>query len=126
MVIQFKNNKTTKEIGTKYETIASQYLAKHNIQIISKNFSCKVGEIDLIGIDQDNIVFIEVRYRKNLNYGSPLETIVYKKQQKIIKTAQYFMLTNEYLYNRYSPRFDIIGIWHEKSDLKIEWAQSAF
>ena len=95
-------------IGMKGQRIAEEYLIKQDIKIISHNYRTKYGEIDLIALDGEYIVFIEVKYRSSLKYGSPAESVGFYKQQKIIKTAQYYLCEYEQ-YNKYI-RFDIIEI----------------
>lgn len=112
--------------GFEIETYVSEYLLKQGIEILVRNFSCKMGEIDIICAHSETVVFIEVRYRKNTFYGSAVESVNYTKQQKLIRTARYYLM-------HHSPgkplppcRFDIIGISPKNNQLEIEWIQDAF
>ncbi len=100
-----------RKIGSRYEDMAADYIKSQGLQIIEKNFYSKFGEIDIIAIDlkQNMIIFYEVKFRKNERYGSPFEAVDYRKQQKIRKTAQYFLVTHRQ-YAEYQVRFDVIGI----------------
>lgn len=109
------------QAGEIAETKALNFLLHNGLQLIQKNFSAKAGEIDLIMQDQEDIIFVEVRYRQNAIYGSALETIDTIKQCKIIKTAHYFLHKNR-LIDKVNCRFDIITI--EGSNL--EWIKNAF
>ena len=71
--------------------------------------------------DQDVLVFIEVRYRKQINFGHPLETISSFKQQRLLKTALYY-LEKQQLYESISYRFDAIGITQNR---QITWIKNA-
>lgn len=82
-----------------------------------------MGEIDLIMQDGDTLIFVEVRYRNNLSYGGPLESVTYSKQQKILKTAQYFIMKHAQ-YQHCNYRFDIVGI--SQQGQSIEWLSHAF
>ncbi len=55
----------TRAVGTDGEEMACQYLAQNGVRIKERNFRCKQGEIDIIGFGGGNLVFIEVKYRKN-------------------------------------------------------------
>ena len=75
--------------------------------------------------DKKSIVFIEVRYRENFNYGTSTETITFNKQQKIIKTA-YFYLYKENLYEKVCSRFDVIALSGTLNQLAVNWIKDAF
>lgn len=105
----------TRKIGSFYENLACKYLLDNQLIFVAKNYYSRYGEIDLIMTEGDTIVFIEVRYRKNYNYGHPLETINSKKQQKLILTA-YDFLENHVQFNELYMRFDAISISDSKSD----------
>ena len=119
----------TRAIGTATEDIALQHLEQKGLSLITKNFNHKIGEIDLIMTDKDSLVFIEVRYRKNTNYGLPEETVNYKKQTKIKKTAMIFMSQNTQ-YKNAQPRFDVVAMTPNKTgngdNMLINWIQNAF
>ena len=73
----------TTDIGNNYETVAAGFLQKLGYKIIAKNYRVKAGEIDIIASDKKTIVFVEVKFRKNNNYGNPYEFVTKQKQQKI-------------------------------------------
>jgi len=77
--------------GQKGERIAEKYLINHDYQIIDKNFNCCFGEIDIIAKDKDYLVFIEVKTRRNNNYGRGLNSIDYVKQKHIYKSSEYYL-----------------------------------
>lgn len=97
-----------KNIGRYGEDIAERYLKNLGYVILNRNFSCKLGEIDLIGKDKDYICFIEVKTRYNSTYGYPSESVTTKKQFKIYKTAEVYILKNK-LFNC-NFRFDVVEI----------------
>lgn len=74
----------------------------------------------------ETLVFIEVRYRKETQLGSPLETVTRAKQRKLFRTAQFYL--QQRYGNRWPPcRFDVIGISGELDNFpKIEWVSNAF
>ncbi|HEC59887.1 hypothetical protein LCGC14_0914260 [marine sediment metagenome] len=111
-------------IGQQAELLACQYLQKHKLKLITKNYHCRRGEIDLIMQDKMTLVFIEVRYRKNERFGSALESVNYKKQAKIIITAEHYLLQNTQSYSGY--RFDVIAISPTPQADDIIWVKDAF
>lgn len=74
--------KTTGEIGKLIEDNACDYLEQQGLKLLTRNFLCKMGEIDLIMRDKDDLVFIEVRYRQSDDYGDGVESITWHKKKK--------------------------------------------
>jgi len=112
--------------GQYAELLACQFLQKHKLKLVTKNYHCRRGAIDLIMQDQQTLVFIEVRYRKNARFGSALESVNHAKQAKILITAEHFLLQNTQAFSAY--RFDVIAITPTQ-DIKhpeIIWVKDAF
>lgn len=98
-----------RELGKKYEKIARDYLLLRNLQCIHMNYHCRYGEVDLIMLETDTLAFIEVKYRKNFNFGNPIDFITKSKQQKIYKSALHYI--NEHPeYEKLQYRFDAVTI----------------
>lgn len=115
----------TTTIGKQTENAALHYLTEQGLKLISRNYRAKTGEIDLIMEHNKDIVFIEVRYRKNHSFGSGAESVNHKKQQKLIKTARFFIQNNRKLATR-NFRFDVISITLKENNFEINWIDSAF
>jgi len=107
--------------GVKSEQQALHYLQTQGLSLICQNYYCRFGEIDLIMLDQDTLVFIEVRYRKNNDFGGALASITKRKQGKIIKTAKHYLAQLE---NEPYCRFDAIAI--EQQSNVPQWIKNAF
>ncbi len=106
--------------GQTAEQQAYDYLLSQGLTPICRNFRCKLGELDLIMNDKGTLVIIEVRFRKNETYGGALESITAKKQGRIIRTTQYYLMTHTVD----SPiRFDVIAISPQQG---LNWVQNAF
>ncbi|SET05634.1 YraN family protein [Anaerobranca gottschalkii] len=103
------------------EDIAAQYLQSQGLILIRKNFRCKLGEIDLILQDKETIVFCEVKTRTNLKFGDPLEAIDKKKLNKLVKLAQYYLITEK---NNNPFRIDCVGIYIQGEDYFINWIKN--
>ena len=96
-------------IGRRAEQAACRYLKQQHCRLLCQNYRGPKGEIDLIMEDGDCLVFIEVRYRRNNDFGTPLESVDKPKQQRIIKTARYFLQRNPTL-GYENRRFDVVSI----------------
>ncbi len=117
-----KRARDSKNKGTESEQLACDYLQTAGLQLLQPNFFSRYGEVDLIMQENDTTVFVEVRYRKNRNFGGAAASVTYAKQQRIIKTALYYQQQNG-LQN--AMRFDVIAI--EGDDpTQIEWIKNAF
>jgi len=96
-----------KKLGGFGEREAARYFRKKGYRIITKNFTCRYGEIDLIAEKSTILVFAEVKTRQTNNYGAPAEAVGYRKQEKIKLVAQEFLLT----YDKDTDiRFDVIEV----------------
>ncbi len=100
--------KGKKELGRWGEKKAEHYLTKKGHTIIAQNYRQKIGEIDIISLYHDIIVFTEVKTRQTKRFGPPSTAVNGSKQNKIKKLANYFLQENE-LFN-YNIRFDVITI----------------
>lgn len=115
-----------KKLGNDGENIAYGYLTDLGYKLVQKNYRIRSGEIDLIMTDQNTLVFIEVRTKSSSFYGSPLETVNYKKQNVIIKTANFFLHSHPKFQDS-DCRFDVIGIVINKQNkVEINHIKDAF
>ena len=112
--------------GEVVERAAEHYLQQQGLQSIAQNFQRRGGEIDLIMREGATLVFVEVRFRKSDNFGSPVESVTASKQRKLLQTAQLFLLAHPQWRN--APcRFDIVAAGStENNALQFEWIQNAF
>lgn len=83
--------RTTKEIGDGGEEIAAQYLEKKGYRILKRNFRTSFGEIDIIALDSDTLVFVEVKKKTSDRFGLPGEMITPQKLRKIKRTAESYL-----------------------------------
>lgn len=93
--------------GEDAEAACCKYLKSQGLKLIDRNFSCRNGEIDLIMLDNETLVFVEVRFRKNNMFGGGLESITYTKQKKLRYTAELFLQQNSQYKN---ARFDVVSM----------------
>ena len=111
--------------GNEAETSAWHWLIKQGLRPVKRNYRCRLGEIDLILLDKDTLVFIEVRRRKNQQYGGAAQSVTYSKQQKIIKAAQHFLMCNPN-YQALAARFDVIAYESAPEETSPIWYKGAF
>ena len=111
--------------GRTAEERALSYLKKHGLAPLRRNFRSRHGEIDLIMLDSDILVFVEVRSRDNTSMLDPLESIDEIKMSKIISCSEYFLQKEKKWSNSYC-RFDVVTISGSQSEEKIEWIKNAF
>ena len=109
-----------RQIGSIGEDMAVEFLKSRGVKILERNYQNRFGEIDIIGREDNTLLFIEVKYRKNESFGYPLEAVGFAKREKIRKMASFFL--NENHYYHYNIRFDCIGIIGSQ----IEWIKGAF
>lgn len=112
----------TKESGDLAERLAADFLEGYGLNIIERNFRTRYGEIDLIANDSGMVVIIEVRAKKNEFSGLPIETVNYKKQQKVLKMARWYLAQNK-LTDR-AARIDVVGVTLTRPP-KFEWIKNA-
>lgn len=109
-----------KTVGSHHERKACRYLEGQGLRLITKNFRCSLGEIDLIMQDAAFLVFVEVRYRSHPQRLSSLASVDYYKQQRLSKTAHYYLQKTR---SSEKPcRFDVVGFDGEK----MTWVKGAF
>ena len=107
--------------GLAAEKLAATFLSAQGLKIITQNYHCRFGEIDLIMRDASTLVFIEVRMRSNQQFGSAGASITPQKQQKLMLTAQHYLQHNT---EKNACRFDVILM--EKLDISaIVWLKNA-
>ena len=96
-------------LGRWGEKRSQRFLKRKGLKTLTRNFSCKTGEIDLIMVDTDRtIVFVEVRTRADETFGSAESSITSAKKARLIRTARYFLTTHD-IDNR-PFRFDVVTI----------------
>ncbi len=114
---------TTREKGRIAEEKALAYLEAQGLKLVTQNYNCRVGELDLIMRDRDYLVFIEVRARVSADFGGGIASITYAKRQKIIKSALHYMQTHK-AQSQLPMRFDVISI--DGISASITWLKDAF
>lgn len=113
--------------GKHFESMAAEWLDARGVRILERNYQCRAGEIDLIAVDGECLVFVEVRSRSNPRFSSAAASVDRRKQLRIIHTAQFF-LQRQRKWAKMPCRFDVIAIEPRQSgdDTVVRWIRAAF
>ncbi len=112
--------KTSREQGDAAEQQARRYLEGRGLRCVAHNVHGRFGELDLIMLDGEYLVFVEVRYRRSSRFGGAVASIDAKKQRKLIATAQGYLQQHPHD----GPcRFDVVAL--DSSPNGVEWLQNA-
>ncbi|MFO7551546.1 MAG: YraN family protein [Haliea sp.] len=114
-------------LGHSFEERAAQWVQAQGWQILQRNYRCKLGEIDIIAEDNQQLVFIEVRARSNRRFASAAGSVDRRKQQKLVRAAALY-LRNAGSRQNFPCRFDVIAFDPRQSgqDAELRWIRSAF
>lgn len=112
------------KFGKSGEELAARYLKRMGYQLLCRNYRSRFGEIDIIARDADTVVFVEVKSRKTSTYGHPKYAITYAKQEKISKTALYYLKSNGQSSSK--ARFDVVTISVANQKTSVEIIKNAF
>ena len=96
------------EVGKRGEEAARKFLKKRGYRIRETGFRCRHGEIDIIAQQKDCLVFVEVRTKSNLEFGTPEESITQAKKEKLIASALTYTTTHQKLPSLW--RIDVVAI----------------
>lgn len=98
------------ELGRRGEEIAAEYLTEHGLAILARNWRCSEGELDIVATDgAQTVVFCEVKTRRGVGYGAPVEAVTRAKRRRIRRLA-YLWMTHARPRGWPNIRFDVIGI----------------
>lgn len=114
--------------GHQAEALAERFLHRNGLRMVSRNYRCRAGEIDLVMLDPgeesaEQLVFVEVRFRPPGAMVSAVETVDERKQRKLIQAARHFLM-NHHGFQEHPCRFDVIGV--ESLDEPPQWIANAF
>ena len=112
------------KFGERGENLAVWYLEKNGYKIIEQNYRNQMGEIDIIAREKKTIVFVEVKSRRSIRYGSPKLAVTPKKQRKISMVALYYLKTTRQIDSK--ARFDVVAITSNRDEPRIEIVKNAF
>ena len=116
---------TKKQFGESGEDLACRFLEKKGFQILKRNWRYGHGEIDIVAKDKDTLVFLEVKTRRNLEYGPPELAVTKSKQRQVKKMAEAYLYINEI--TNQECRIDVVAILIlDKDTPQINHIENAF
>lgn len=113
-----------KALGQQGEEIAARYLKNQGYQILGRNFWTRYGELDIICLKNDVLVFVEVKTRRSEIFGAAEEALTPKKIEHIRKVALHYL--NNYQYQHKEIRFDVITILMTNNQPRLNHIKAAF
>ena len=111
--------------GNAAEHLACEHLRRQGLSLVRRNYRSPHGEIDLVMQAAGTLVFVEVRYRRASQFGTPAETVDTRKQARLRATAEHFLQRHPQGC-KVACRFDIVAVSGEGADVRLEWLQDAF
>src|SRR5437660_1718519 len=102
------DNQTTTQIGSSGEDLACKYLEKQGFEILKRNYLIRGGEIDIIAMDHETLVFVEVKTRYGREYGYAREAVTPWKLRYLKKVATYYMMETNW--HDKPCRIDLVAI----------------
>ena len=113
------------EIGNDAEGLAERFLSRRGLQLVTRNYRCRRGEIDLVMRDADTLVFVEVRRRSGRTFGGGLESVDARKRARLAAAAEHYLTMKNFGDER-ACRFDVVAIDGPYPRATIEWVRDAF
>ena len=115
-------------LGSEAERFARTFLEQQGLTFIMQNYRCRTGEIDLIMQDDDELVFVEVKYRKHNQYGSAIEFFHARKKRKFESAVLHYMQEKGFNPSIVPHRIDLVGIegiaGKDQQQKSIDWLKS--
>lgn len=111
-------------IGRKWEDYALKHLRNAGLELEDRNVQCRFGELDLILREGETLVFVEVRFRKNADFGSGAESVSLGKRRRLASAAQFY-LGGHARFADMPCRFDVVAIGPGEPP-RVEWIRHAF
>jgi len=113
-------------LGKHGEETGAAWLGARGMRIVERNYRCRLGEIDLVGEIDETLVFVEIRSRSSDNWGTPAESVNYRKQRKLRQLAAWYL--GQSGREGSACRFDVLSLLFDEGweNAKIEWIRDAF
>ena len=114
------------ELGRAAEAVADAFLRSQGVEVLLRNFRRRLGEIDLVARDRNEIVIVEVRTRSSQKFGGAAASIDARKRARLVRAAHLLLLSHPEL-ARARVRFDVIVVLDSLGELpRVQWIKHAF
>lgn len=111
--------------GAAFERRACAELERAGLALLARNYTTRLGELDLVMRDGDTVVFVEVRYRVRAGHGDAAGSVTRAKQDKLIRTAQLWLAAHPHHAQR-PCRFDVVSYDGPAEEARMQWLRGAF
>jgi putative endonuclease len=119
-----RDRATAAELGRRAERAAERFLERRGLRTMARNYRTRMGEIDLIMLDGEELVFVEVRFRSNERFGGGAATVDPRKQRRLVRAAEHYLMQRR---KADSPcRFDVVSVAKTHYRLCFDWIPNAF
>jgi len=112
-------------VGAHFETVALTHLERAGLSLVMRNFNCRYGELDLVMLDRDCLVFVEVRYRRASAFGDGADSVSAGKRARLARAAAMFLAAHP-RFARHTCRFDVLAVAGDAAAPSLDWRRSAF
>jgi len=113
------------QLGHSGEDLAARHLQQSGYDILNRNYRTRLGEVDIIARDGDTLVFVEVKVRRNSNFGSAKAAVTAAKQRRLSMVALQYLKSPAG--RRFTgARFDVVAVDLQGDETRIELVRSAF
>ncbi|MFP4034149.1 MAG: YraN family protein [Desulfovermiculus sp.] len=110
--------------GRSGEEMARAFLVGQGYEVISVNWRCRYGELDLVCRNQQIVVFVEVKTRNTSTLETPAEALTHRKQSKLIKSASLFLSQHKMWHLQ--SRFDLVSVFFQTHHCQVDHVPNAF
>ncbi len=114
-----------RERGQRVEGLALEHLSAQGLSLLARNYRCRMGEIDLVMRDGAQLVFVEVRYRRDDRFGGPAASVDRDKRRRIGLTASHYLASHRQ-HEAPACRFDVVAVSGPLDSPMISWLRGAF
>jgi putative endonuclease len=116
---------TSRGTGAVWESVAEAHLQQSGLRTLARNFTCRLGEIDLVMAERDCTVFVEVRFRRDAGHGDGTASVGASKRTKLLRAAQVWLLAHPQCATQ-PCRFDVVGCSGTPQAPQFDWIRNAF
>jgi putative endonuclease len=110
--------------GQSGEDLACGYLERLGMHVLVRNFRCRVGEIDIVALDGDTLVFVEVKERRSDSHGAAVEAVTAEKRRRVVRAARVYAAAHRL--TEAPLRFDVVAIDWSAEGPKVRHDRGAF
>ncbi len=119
-----RSTPSSRTIGRQGEDLAADFLKKSGYRVLERNYSCKLGEIDMIARDGETLVFIEVKARRSAAFGPAVDALTLTKQRRLHRLALYYLQRKKI--KDQPMRFDVVAVDMSREEEEITIYKNAF